>query len=123
MGGCKYKLFATGTPFRSDRDTLKYVSYDDLGDGKKLNPDYTYEYQDALRDSIGKPSAERIVRTAQFHLFDATDAEPIEWAIDGVRYAHKLSDNLALAYEPEQQTGFIPFVKSLTVKSSLRRRH
>ena len=114
MGGCKYKLFATGTPFRSDRDTLKYVSYDDLGDGEiKLNPDYTYEYRDALRDSIGKPSHERIVRTAQFHLFDATDAEPIEWAIDGERYAHKLSDNLALAYEPEQQTGLSPFVKSL----------
>lgn len=114
LGGCKYKLFATGTPFRSDRDTLKYVSYDDLGDGEiKLNPDYTYEYRDALRDSIGQPSKDRIVRTAQFHLFDATDEEPIEWAIDGQRYAHKLSDNLALAYEPEQQTGLTPFVKSL----------
>ena len=114
LGGCKYKLFATGTPFRSDRDTLKYVSYEDLGDGEiKLKPDYTYEYRDALRDSIGKPSHERIVRTAQFHLFDATDEEPIEWAIDGERYAHKLSNNLALAYEPEQQTGLSPFVKSL----------
>ena len=114
LGGAKYKLFATGTPFRSDRDTLKYVSYEDLSDGEiKLKPDYTYEYRDALRDSIGKPSHERIVRTAQFHLFDATDAEPIEWAIDGERYAHKLSDNLALAYEPEQQTGLSPFVKSL----------
>ena len=28
-------------------------------------------------------------------------------------YEHKLSDNLALTYEPEQQTGLSPFVKSL----------
>ena len=114
LGGCKYKLFATGTPFRSDRDTLKYVSYDDLGDGEmKLNPDYSYAYRDALRDSIGQPSEKRIVRTATFHLFDAPDSSQIEWAIDGTPYQHKLSDNLAAIYEPDQQTGLSAFVKSL----------
>ena len=46
LGGSQH-AFATGTPFRSDRDTLKYVSYEDLGDGEiQLKPDYTYEYRD-----------------------------------------------------------------------------
>lgn len=114
LGGCKYKLFATGTPFRSDRDTLKYVSYEDLGEGEmRLNPDYSYAYGDALVDSIRQPSDKKIVRTAQFHLFDAPDGEEMYWAIDGDEYRHKLSDNLAAIYEPDQSTGLSAFIKSL----------
>ena len=113
LGGCRFKLFCTGTPFRSDRSELKYVNYAELEDGElELKPDYSYAYKDALLDSKGRPSDERVVRTAQFHLYDASADEPIEWGIDGTRYAHKLSDNLMAEYE-EGAESLSPFIKKL----------
>jgi superfamily II DNA or RNA helicase len=104
LGGAKFKLFCTGTPFRSDRTELKFVDYEELPDGEiQLNPDHSYDYRAALKDSTGQPSDQRIVRTAQFHLYDALDHEPIEWAINGTHYAHKLSDNLAAEYEEDAE--------------------
>ena len=114
LGGCRFKLFCTGTPFRSDRSELKFVNYKDLGDGEiELIPDYSYAYRDALADSNGKPSQERVVRTAQFHLYDASPDDPIEWACDGKKYAHTLSDNLAAEYEEEHSSNFSNFIKRL----------
>ncbi len=114
LGGCRFKLFCTGTPFRSDRSELKFVNYKELGDGEiELIPDYSYAYRDALADSNGKPSKERVVRTAQFHLYDASPDEPIEWACEGEKYAHTLSDNLAAEYEEDHSNNLSHFIKRL----------
>lgn len=114
LGQCSYKLFCTGTPFRSDRSELKYVKYEELSNGElQLIPDFAYPYRDALRDSTTRadgsptPSAERIVRTAQFHLYDATEEDDlIEWAdpaAPDICFKHRLSDNLAVIYEREAE--------------------
>lgn len=114
LGGCRFKLFCTGTPFRSDRSALKFVKYHELEDGEvELQPDYPYAYRDALADSKGAPSENRVVRTVQFHLYDASPEEPIEWAMDGERYAHRLGDNLAAEYEEEESDRLSQFVKKL----------
>ena len=114
LGGCRFKLFCTGTPFRSDRSALKFVKYHELEDGElELEPDFKYAYRDALRDSKGQASENRVVRTAQFHLYDASPEEPIEWAYDGTQYAHKLSDNLAAEYEEDNSGNLSQHVKRL----------
>jgi superfamily II DNA or RNA helicase len=115
LGEAKYKLFCTGTPFRSDREALRFVNYTDLGDGElQLLPDFNYAYREALRDSHGKPSNERIVRTAMFHQYDArSDEEQMRWAIDGVEYSHRLSDNLLEQYVDDHNENLSSFVEKL----------
>ena len=114
LGGARFKLFCTGTPFRSDRSELKYVKYQELSDGEiELIPDFSYAYRNALKDSTGVPSDQRVVRTAQFHLYDAHEDEKIQWALDGTEYAHQLSDNLAAEYEESIDGQLSTFVKKL----------
>ena len=112
LGGCKFKLFCTGTPFRTDRSELRFVNYKTNDDGElELLPDYPYDYGQALADStftktddgkvISTPSHKRIVRTAKFHLYDAEDDQLIRWADNGEEYAHKLSDHLPSIYDAD----------------------
>lgn len=112
LGGCRFKLFCTGTPFRSDRSELRFVNYKTLPDGElELLPDFSYDYGQALQDStfettdegkkVTTPSHKRIVRTAKFHLYDAEDDELIRWADKGEEFAHKLSDHLPSIYDAD----------------------
>lgn len=112
LGGCRFKLFCTGTPFRTDRSELRFVNYKTLPDGElELIPDYSYDYGQALQDStfettpdgkkVSTPSHKRIVRTAKFHLYDAEDNELIRWADKGEEFEHKLSDHLPSIYDAD----------------------
>ena len=113
LGGCKFKLFCTGTPFRTDRAELRFVNYSVLPDGEmELLPDYSYNYGRALADStfettkegktVTTPSHRRIVRTAKFHLYDAeNDNELIEFGYKGEKYRHRLSDHLPSIYDAD----------------------
>lgn len=112
LGGCRFKLFCTGTPFRTDRSELRFVNYKTNVDGElELLPDFSYDYGKALADStftklpdektISTPSHKRIVRTAKFHLYDAEDDQLIRWADNGEVYEHKLSDHLPSIYDAD----------------------
>lgn len=57
------RLLVTGTPFRSDRHRIPYVSYRENEDGGlTCEPDYEYGYGDAVRDGV--------VRHVYFQTFD-----------------------------------------------------
>ena len=45
------RLLLTGTPFRSDRQRIPFVRYED----GECRPDYGYGYEDALRDGVCRP--------------------------------------------------------------------
>jgi superfamily II DNA or RNA helicase len=45
------RLLLTGTPFRSDRQRIPFVRYEDGA----CCPDYAYDYEDALRDGVCRP--------------------------------------------------------------------
>jgi superfamily II DNA or RNA helicase len=45
------RLLLTGTPFRSDRQRIPFVRYED----DECRPDYRYSYEDALRDGVCRP--------------------------------------------------------------------
>lgn len=60
---CYRRLLVTGTPFRSDRHRIPYVSYRENEDGGlTCKPDYEYGYGHAVRDGV--------VRHVYFQTFD-----------------------------------------------------
>lgn len=121
LGKAKYKLQCTGTPFRSDGDAMPWCKYKTLPSGElKLLPDYSYNYGKALADSMKLPSEERIVRVAQFRLYDASPSAPIEVAINGEIFRHLLSDNLRVEYQDDRGKEFWERLRRLRFNAAIR---
>lgn len=121
LGGAKYKLQCTGTPFRSDGGAMPWCAYKTLPSGElELLPDYTYSYGKALADSMRLPSEERIVRVAQFRLYDASPSAPIEVAINGEIFQHILSDNLRVEYQDDRGKEFWERLRRLRFNAAIR---
>ncbi|HEX6461306.1 MAG TPA: DEAD/DEAH box helicase [Thermoleophilaceae bacterium] len=68
FGGAVFRLLLSGTPFRSDRSPIPWVTYDE--DGVSI-ADYSYGYSRALLDGVCRPIA--------FHPYDGE----MEWRADG----------------------------------------
>jgi superfamily II DNA or RNA helicase len=60
----RYRLLLTGTPWRSDRTAIPFVTYEDVaGIGEVVHADFNYSYTDGLVD--------KIVRRVNFPLIDS----------------------------------------------------
>ena len=78
------RLCLSGTPFRSDTASIPFVRYEETGVGGEAQPDYTYGYEDALRDG-------GVVRPVYFPRFDGL----MEWsAPDGSIISANFHDEL-----------------------------
>ncbi|TXH54714.1 MAG: DEAD/DEAH box helicase [Desulfurellales bacterium] len=55
LESCVSRLIITGTPFRSDRNRIPFVTYEKDSEGMICKSDYTYGYGEALRDSVVRP--------------------------------------------------------------------
>ena len=120
-GQANFKLLCTGTPFRSDGDVLPWCKYKELGSGElELLPDFAYNYGQALADSMRLAPEQRIVRVAQFHLYDATRENPIDISIAGERYRHLLSDNLFLQYAEDPGKEFCEKLRRARFNAAIR---
>jgi superfamily II DNA or RNA helicase len=52
----RYRLAISGTPFRTDRCAIPFVTYETDGHGvRHSKPDYSYSYADALGDKVCRP--------------------------------------------------------------------
>jgi superfamily II DNA or RNA helicase len=78
------RLSLSGTPFRSDTNSIPFVRYEETGAGGEAQPDFTYGYADALRDG-------GVVRPVYFPRFDGM----MEWsAPDGSILSANFHDEL-----------------------------
>jgi superfamily II DNA or RNA helicase len=78
------RLSLSGTPFRSDTNSIPFVRYEETGVGGEAQPDFTYGYADALRDG-------GVVRPVYFPRFDGM----MEWsAPDGSILSANFHDEL-----------------------------
>jgi len=78
------RLSLSGTPFRSDTNSIPFVRYEETGAGGEAQPDFTYGYADALRDG-------GVVRPVYFPRFDGM----MEWsAPDGTILSANFHDDL-----------------------------
>jgi superfamily II DNA or RNA helicase len=78
------RLCVSGTPFRSDTASIPFVHYAETGQGGEAQPNFTYGYEDALRDG-------GVVRPVYFPRFDGL----MEWsAPDGSLVSANFHDEL-----------------------------
>ncbi len=86
--GARYRLLASGTPFRSDNEAIPYITYvlakDDPNEEGKLisQADYSYGYGDALKDGV-----------CRHVIFPSYEGE-FEWISGDTVYKKKFSDEL-----------------------------
>lgn len=55
FGPATRRLLLSGTPFRSDRTEIKWVTYDETPTGLCSHADFPYSYGDALREEVCRP--------------------------------------------------------------------
>lgn len=55
LESCVSRLLITGTPFRSDRNRIPFITYIPDGDGLICKADFSYGYGEALRDGVVRP--------------------------------------------------------------------
>lgn len=55
LKSCVSRLIITGTPFRSDRNRIPFVTYVSDGQGMICKADYSYGYGEALQEGVVRP--------------------------------------------------------------------
>lgn len=79
-----FRLLISGTPFRSDDNKIPFVKYDP--DTKMSIADYTYSYDQAIKDNVCRP--------VYFQIYDGQ----MKWKVGESEFDHSFQDHL----EPDQ---------------------
>jgi superfamily II DNA or RNA helicase len=87
FAGAEFRLHLSGTPFRSDRDRIPFVRYDE--DGACI-PDFSYDYRRAVADGVCRP--------VEFRVHDGE----ITWSAGEEEASAAFTDDIAVTDRPRR---------------------